>query len=158
MGDAGRQRARQVYDWKPIIGQYESLWASLNQLRQSQGHSVKPLDHPWPARLDPFYAFASYPTHTLTPQTLLGLVDDDLSSALERVGLYTALAMVNFAREVQPNPSEAQAVLQALEMGPRAAGELVMGLPGDRQAHVFRSLAWLLKLGILKRSVQSLVP
>lgn len=151
MGAAGRQRACQVYDWKPIIGQYESLWASLSQLRQTLGHTVKPLAHPWPARLDPFYAFASYPTEVLGAQTRVALVDADLSAALARVQHYSALAMVNFASLVHPSQSEVQALLQALQAGPKAAVDLLAGVPQPRQAQVFRSLAWLLKLGVLKR-------
>lgn len=38
------------------------------------GCDLQPLAHPWPARMDPFHAFASYPTALLTAQTVLGLV------------------------------------------------------------------------------------
>lgn len=72
MGQAGRQRAREVYDWAVIIPQYEALWAQLGELRKAQAPALKPLPHPWPARMDPFHAFAGYPTALLTPQTVLG--------------------------------------------------------------------------------------
>jgi glycosyltransferase involved in cell wall biosynthesis len=72
MGTEGRQRAQKVYDWKVIIAQYEALWAEQQSVRLAalQGASKvagKPA-HPWPARMDPFNAFASYPTHTLKTQ------------------------------------------------------------------------------------------
>ena len=41
-------------------------------------------------------------------------------------------------------------MLDAAAAGPRAAAELVSAFPPERQAFVFRSLAWLAKLGILK--------
>ena len=41
--------------------------------------------------------FASYPAQTLTPQTLLGLVDADVSIASQRVARFCKLAMVGFA-------------------------------------------------------------
>jgi glycosyltransferase involved in cell wall biosynthesis len=152
MGEAGRQRAREVYDWAAIIPQYESLWTQLADLRRQGGAALQPQAHPWPARMDPFHAFAAYPTHTLTPQTVLALVDADAATAAQRVAGYRALAMVDFARVVLPTPAEVDAVLAAAAAGPRPAGELVAGLPEARQAAVFRTLAWLLKLGVLRLS------
>ena len=149
MGEAGRQRAREVYDWAVIIPQYEALWAQLGEMRQAQAPSLKPLPQPWPARMDPFHAFASYPTALLTPQTVLGLVDADAQIAARRVADYRQLAMVSFAKLVLPTDAEMQAVLQATAT-PRPALELVQAIPAERQAFVFRTLVWLVKLGILK--------
>jgi len=150
MGEAGRQRAREVYDWAVIIPQYESLWAQLAELRQDQAPALKPPPQPWPARMDPFHAFASYPTKTMTPQTALALVDADISSAFARVGAYQQLAMVNFSKVVLPSEAEVQLVLNAASSGAKTALELIQAIPPDRQTFVFRSLVWLVKLGILK--------
>jgi starch synthase len=150
MGEAGRQRAREVYDWATIIPQYEALWRQLTEIRKAQAPSLKPLPHPWPARMDPFYAFACYPTQTLTPQTVLGLVDADVHAAIERTTAYSNLAMVNFAKVVLPTDTELQAVLNMATGGAKPAVELIAAIPGDRQAFVFRTLAWLVKLGVLK--------
>lgn len=149
MGQAGRQRAREVYDWAAIIPRYEALWAGLAQVRQGQAEAIKPLPHPWPARMDPFHAFAAYPSHLLTPQTLLALVDADADAALARVRACRRLAMVDFARAVLPGDEDVQAVLAAAT-GPREAQALVQGIEAARRPFVFRSLAWLLKLGVLK--------
>jgi len=150
MGDAGRQRARAVYDWAAIIPQYEALWAQLSEIRTAQAKDLKPPHHPWPARMDPFHAFAAYPTQTLKPQTVLGLVDGDADRALERTLAYRQLAMVDFAKVVLPTEAEIRAVLQAAAAGPKAALELVAQIPAERQAFIFRSLVWLVKLGVLK--------
>ncbi len=155
MGEAGRARARTVYDWATIIPQYEALWAQLTEIRKTQiqapqAPDLKPLAHPWPARMDPFHAFASYPTQTLTPQTLLALVDADASTALARVAQYQTLAMVNFAKLVLPTEAEVQTLLAGVAAGPQAAGALVAVIAPERQAFVFRTLVWLVKLGILK--------
>lgn len=152
MGQAGRARAREVYDWAVVIGQYETLWAQLNTLRAEHGPKAKALAHPWPARMDPFHAFASYPTYTLKADTLLALVDEQATQAMVRVQAYKALSMVNFAKLVLPSDDEILAVLQAAQAGPKAADALVAHLPAERQAHVFRSLAWLVKLHVLKIS------
>jgi glycosyltransferase involved in cell wall biosynthesis len=49
MGEAGRARAQQVYDWKTVIAQYESLWAAQTELRLAGAKDLQPLPHPWPA-------------------------------------------------------------------------------------------------------------
>ncbi len=149
MGEVGRARAQMLYDWKPIIGQYEALWAKQTELRTAQAKDLKPLTHPWPARMDPFHAFASYPTQSLTPQTVLGLVDADLNTAVARALAYRQLAMVDFARNILPTEAEVRAVLAAAQSLAAASG-LLQGIAPERQPFVFRALAWLVKLGVLK--------
>jgi glycosyltransferase involved in cell wall biosynthesis len=154
MGEAGRARAQVVFDWKTVIAQYEALWAKQTELRlaakaDAQSNGVKPLAHPWPARMDPFHAFASYPTQALTPQTILALVDADADTAITRALAYRQLAMVDFAKVILPTEDEIASVLQALSH-PQTAQALLAGIAQERQAFMFRSLAWLLKLGVLK--------
>lgn len=152
MGKAGQQRAREVYDWGVIIPQYEALWAYQTDLRLAQGQDLSPLPHPWPARLDPFYAFGSYPTLTLTQSTVLALADTDLALSQERIRAYLQLAMVNFAKAVLPTESEIDVVLAtaAKAVAGCDASQLIAGIPVERQAFVFRSLTWFVKLGILR--------
>ncbi len=150
MGDAGRARARSVYDWKVVIGRYETLWAQLSEIRAARATGGARPAHPWPARMDPFRAFADYPTHTLTPQTVLALADTDVDSARRRIHGYRALAMVEFAGFVLPTEAEVEQMLDGLSVGPRSAGELIAGVPAARRPFVFRSLAWLAKLGAVK--------
>jgi hypothetical protein len=100
--------------------------------------------------MDPFYAFARYPTRALTAQTVLQLVDADLAAALRRLAQYRKLAMVDFAKIVLPGEVEVHAVLAAVAAGPRPATELIEAIPSERQAVVLRALAWLVKLGILQ--------
>jgi hypothetical protein len=105
---------------------------------------------PGPARMDPFHAFASYPTQLLTEQTVLGLVDGDADTAVKRILAYRQLAMIDFAKVILPTEAEIRAVLQAAATGPKTAVALIATIPTERQAFVFRSLAWLAKLGVLK--------
>jgi starch synthase len=147
MGAAGRQRAREVYDWRHIIPQYEALWAQLSEIRLAQGQNLPALAHPWPARLDPFHAFASYPTHTLTPETMLVRVDKDIEVALKKVAAMRALAMVDFAKLVLPTEEEVRLVLLAPEA---TATQRVAAISEERRPYVLRALAWLMKLGVLR--------
>jgi glycosyltransferase involved in cell wall biosynthesis len=150
MGVAGRQRATEVYDWAAIIPQYEALWTQLTEIRQAQAKNLKPLAHPWPARMDPFQAFAHYPTKTIALDTVLRLADINAQAALSRVVAYKELSMVSFPKAVLPTDTEVKRVLDAAEAGPRTAARLIQVIPAERQAFVFRSLVWLVKLGILQ--------
>jgi len=154
MGAEGRKRAQQVYDWKVIIGQYEALWAEQQRVRLAalQNTEAVPtrLAHPWPARMDPFYAFATYPTQALKPNTVLCLTDSSLETATARLQTYQAMAMVSFAKWVLPSAEEIAAVLKQASAGPQAAMALLQNIDEARKPFVYRTLVWLLKLGILK--------
>ncbi|MBI37602.1 MAG: glycosyl transferase-like protein [Alphaproteobacteria bacterium] len=150
MGAEGRKRALDVYEWKVIIPQYETLWESLEELRKEKSGEVKSLSYPWPSRMDPFYGFDQYPTSALAMETLFVLVDTNSQEALDRLKGYLKLAMVNYAPLVVPDIDELAGVLGILESGPMSAAELVKHFPDIRQAYIFRSLLWLLKLNILK--------
>ena len=150
MGQAGQARAQQVYDWASIIPQYEALWARLTEIRHATSKNLKPAPHPWPARMDPFHAFASYPTQSLTPQTRLALVDGDTDTAMQRTRAFRKLAMIDFATAVLPSDAEVEQVLALAAAGPLTALDLVKHMPANRRPFVLRSLIWLAKLGVLR--------
>ena len=152
MGEAGKQRAQQLYDWRVIIAQYEALWQEQTRLRlaaQSSNQSALP-PHAWPARMDPFFAFEFYPTQTLKPASMLALADLSAQEAMQRVNQYKSLAMVNFAKLVLPSDEEVAQLLSTAAKGPCSAQELLHSIEPSRQAFVMRSLVWLLKLGVLR--------
>lgn len=156
MGEAGRKRAVEVYDWRVIVGRYEALWQELAEIRsravtRSEQSPAGVLERLWPARLDPFYAFASYPTESLTPTSVLALVDANVQDAITRTFAYKNLGAVGFANAVLPNKAEITQLIRLFESGPKAIVDAVATLPEQRHVVWIRSLAWLLKLGILKK-------
>jgi glycosyltransferase involved in cell wall biosynthesis len=151
MGSSGQERARAIYDWKEIIRQYETLWGNLKDIRLAKPNVVNELRHPWPARMDPFYAFASYPTETLMADTVLRLNEESYKSNVVSQLIYQNLAMVKFAKMLFPTEVELKSILQKVEnkhSGEKAI-ELVSEIPETRKPYVFRSLAWLVKIGVL---------
>lgn len=150
MGEAGRRRVRETFDWSVIIPRYEALWEQLAELRGAQTKDSKPPTRPWPARMDPFDGFAGYATRTLTPKTVLAPADADAAAAPARVKAFRQLAMVNFAAAVLPTDDEVASVLGAAAGGPKAAEELVKDIAAERRPFVLRALAWLVKLGVLR--------
>lgn len=160
MGAEGRTRAQQVYDWSVIIAQYEGLWAEQGRIRIAAQEASKPDDtasldnvssFAWPARLDPFFAFETYSTHTLNQDTMLSLVHKDAQQAIEAAKAYRKLNMVNFAKQVLPIQEELTQILVKANVGSLSARALLEDVPVDRKPSVFRSLGWMLKLGLLKR-------
>lgn len=71
--------------------------------------------------MDPFHAFTSYPTRTLTEKTVLAWVDAVEDTALKRTRADQRLAMIDFAKVIQPSEVEIGAELQAAAAGPSCA-------------------------------------
>jgi len=164
MGEAGRLRATQDYDWHTIIPRYEELWNEQTGIRlaakKARGDGVnvsdKLLAHSvWPARLDPTIGFANYPTQHLTLTTQLRLAEHSADDALAKLAQYKELAMVSYANFVFPRDDEIKLVFEVAELGlPEScsAEELLVGINTKRKPYVLRGLAWLCKLGLLQFS------
>lgn len=150
LGAAGRQRARDVYDWSAIIPRYEQLWARQRQMRAELGGRFRPLAQPWPARMDPFTGFAGYPTRTLTADTRIELVDADADSAIRRVGEFRALRMIDFASQVIPDEGTVEGILRGLATGAATLADLSLGLGDGASHHLPRQVVWLAKLGVVR--------
>jgi len=164
MGEAGRLRAMQDYDWRTIIPRYEELWDEQTKIRlaakkareEGAQKSGKPLaPSVWPARLDPTIGFANYPTQHLTLSTELTLTETSAAKALEKLAEYKELAMVNYAHYVFPSDEEIKSVFEAAEAclpNASTAEALLVGIEEKRRPYVLRGLAWLCKLGLLQFS------
>jgi starch synthase len=156
MGEEGRKRATQEFDWKIIIPRYENLWAELNQLRNvefDKTNSVINKPASWPARMDPFESFASYPSFNATEKTRFKLADENQHIALDRYKSFLNLAMVNYAKYLIPTQDEISKILSYLTSGSKSMAEVAALFSNDRQAWIARSLIWLLKIGVLKLDV-----
>jgi glycosyltransferase involved in cell wall biosynthesis len=157
MGQAGRKRAAEVYDWKVVIAQYESLWTQQHELRLQAQLDIESkkqtIGNVWPARVDPFFSFESYPSNVILESTLLCLVDDSKELAIQRAKQYINLAMISYAKLVLPDLKEIELVLNQTpgnKKAPKPAQDWVKEIPADRKALVLRGLSWLIKMGILK--------
>jgi starch synthase len=164
MGEAGRLRATQHYDWRMIIPRYEELWDEQTRIRlaakkareEGAKKSGKPLTPSvWPARLDPTIGFANYPTQHLTLTTELVLTESSAEAALTKLAQYKELAMVNYANLVFPTDEEIESVFKQAEAGLPSgctAEVLLADIVSQRKPYVLRGLAWLCKLGLLQFS------
>jgi hypothetical protein len=150
IGEAGRQRAEALYDWRSVIASYQALWAELAERRRSDANLAdRPTPAANPARPDPFAAFASYPTATVRDDHVVRLAPGaDAAMLAER----RALAMVAFAAAILPPEHDIQAMLDLLAKGPRRVDELLATLPPERRGGMARGLVWLGKLDVIRLS------
>ena len=100
------------------------------------------------ALIDPYKLFANYPTKILAPQTeiALGPVAENGSSWFA----ISNLRMVTFTKPLIASDEEINQLIDQLKIGPKTANSLLTHYTPERQAIVFRTIAFLIKLGILK--------
>jgi hypothetical protein len=150
MGESGRARARDVYDWKHIIKAYEELWRELAQKRRTA--PAKPLiPAEWPAAHpafpNPWAMFASFPTGFLGPE-------DRLRVTMERPQIEALLAheMNYFVPDVlMPKPLLLNLVDIFRNAGVTSIGDIAGSFPPQERGRVWRCAGLLLKLGICER-------
>jgi glycosyltransferase involved in cell wall biosynthesis len=145
MGEAGRERARTVFDWRAIVPRYQALWAELAAIRTSGATVTPTADNPW--RPDPFRMFASYPTEALRPDMLFAAAPGVSSDAA--VALLSTPA-ANFIRYVLPQPGEIILILALLQAeGPLTSAALTEAMPPARRSTLERGVLWLVKHGFV---------
>lgn len=149
MGEAGRQRARALYDWPVVYRQYQELWLDLRERRRSAASEADL--HRWidaaprrsAASLDPFDAFGHYPSFTIGPGARLSAVADtsgkDLAGALDH-RFFDGLAVPRHTVE---------GMLARLHTAELTVAELSLTL-GIHVAVAARSAGLLVKLGLAR--------
>ena len=144
MGAAAQARAREVFDWRVVIPQYQALWAELARRRLAAPAQV-PLENPY--RLDPFRMFQPYPSGAISSISMVTL---DRAFADGEVALLMARPGVRHAAARLPTDVEAEMIVARLATGPKSVGALLAEVPAERRAFVERGIAWLAKFGIVR--------
>jgi glycosyltransferase involved in cell wall biosynthesis len=155
MSAAARAQAVERFDWAAVMRQYALLWAELAKLRGSgRGERAVPLrgEDPMPRRPDPSAIFAGFPTHRLAPETRLRLAPGlpDAEAALARILELAAITGVAARRELLPGAEAFRMALGAVDSRPATAAALVADLPPAQAARMYRALAWLVKVDVLR--------
>jgi glycosyltransferase involved in cell wall biosynthesis len=73
MGQAGQERARNVYDWKVVFPQYQALWSEQDAMRNHALREKKQVTEPIenPRFMNPLKLFSHYPSHFMSGNTYL---------------------------------------------------------------------------------------
>lgn len=148
MGEAGRIHARQHYDWKAVIPQYQSLWTDLAARRASAKIEDRPTFYkPYhPERPDPFHIFRHYSSAPLAGDTifeLLGLPED--------IKRFRQAGFTAFADPILPSVEVQEDLLRTLQKnGPLKASDWARSFAPPQRNALFRSLLWLVKMGLIQ--------
>ncbi|QGX98703.1 glycosyltransferase [Roseovarius faecimaris] len=151
MGEAGKRRARTLYDWAAIIPQMQDLWAEQNAMREAADDDKTPRAVPMaPAPMD---LFSAYPTAQLTPGR--GRIHPQDSSVTLRE-IYAARRYGKLG-QVFEKEETLQMVHDALVAG-GAAGSSAATLAkqlGLNPVTVERACLWLIKYGLARYEAPS---
>ena len=150
MGESGRRRAREIFDWRVIINAYEHLWAELGEIRAM---SPAPPTGEHPLCADPCRVFRHYPTTQLSGHCVLALGDmAGDKQALERM---LELWMVNFGATRRAPRTILDGVMALLtQSGPMTVADILARFTSGKEQDALilaRSLVYMLKFDLLKR-------
>jgi glycosyltransferase involved in cell wall biosynthesis len=149
LGENGRRRAREEFDWQLVSRRYRELWSELDERRRADAVLAPALPPVVPDRLDPFALFASYPSAQLTPESIVELAPD---ASLAQLRQYRELGINRFAASSLPTLEEFGQIFGSIESRPMQVDELLDTLgPCDRPT-LLRGLAWLCKMDLLRIS------
>ncbi|NEQ21402.1 MAG: glycosyltransferase family 4 protein [Microcoleus sp. SIO2G3] len=152
LGENGRQRAHETYDWRVVIATYENLWQELAQLR-TQAIVTAPLTSgmpPYPLCDDACRLLTHYPTQVLSQEQVLGL-----GSMATPEGLQTLsnVWMINFGADKRSPTVTIEQVLAAIaQEGSLTVKEVLDRYAGSEprgRIYLYRTLVYLLKFDIL---------
>lgn len=147
LGQAGRQRVREVFDWPQVMRRYRELFDELAAIRQrSTSASRAPKLNPISG--DPFRDFAGFATKVLSPETRFALREG--VSPGDEVALALTVRLDGFADAWRAPPDALRGLVEGLAETPwRALGDIVSEVPPSERAGVTYGLVWLCKMGVL---------
>jgi len=149
MGQSGRQRVIDLFDWKHVIRQYQDLFQELAEIRAvAQTIAPRhPLQPAYPLRADPFLVFGSYPTAFLESNTPL------YPGAGANVDLLKKLSehpLNHFSRQWRGDTGLLNKLLQEVSDTPGITVQALGGRLTDYgKLTVLRGVAWMLKMGLI---------
>lgn len=154
LGENGRSRAREIYDWSVVIAAYENLWQELAEVRTKAKPTVPlaPGKAPNPLCDDPFRLLAHYPTQSLSQDMVLGL---GAMGTPDKLQVLRSTWMTNLGADKRSPTPMIDAVIEAIaQEGSLKVGEILRRFAGSELAAVVylsRTLVYLLKFDVLRR-------
>ena len=151
LGANAKKRAVEMYDWKKIIPQYENLWEELGEerakfLTQTKSKSA------WPERPDPFFSFGHYSTGKLKMGDKLVLSYQSVEKTVQMLKVIKNLKISSHLLSILPTDDEFLKIFRAIQNGDLRGQDLLIHFEELRRPFIFRSLLWLLKVGLVKLS------
>jgi alpha-maltose-1-phosphate synthase len=148
MAQKARTRVRATYDWKNIIPAYENLWKELEAQRGPLGVKAKKSRYAsaMPVLPDPYTMYAAYPTAALSKNDKMSL-----AASAEQMKILFAHDLNAYAHDVLLPPLDISALLGWIgENKETSIAEAFARFPELDKPSLWRTIAWLQKLGIVK--------
>jgi glycosyltransferase involved in cell wall biosynthesis len=147
MGEAGRKRAREVFDWPVIIRAYQALWADLAERRAKAPEIVPPVQGKptRPLAMDPLALFREFPTRFLVLQVKITLtpgVDAALAQGMTKLPIATPL------RAFMLDDAGLARIVERLQQGAATVQELLDLFPQTQRQPCWYLIGWLCKTGL----------
>ena len=149
MGQAGRRRARETFDWRHVITAYQELWRELDESRRRARAAASGERKTFvPARPDPFTMFAAYPSAMVGELTELQPVRDAGNAELDK---RLQQSMNNFAlNHILPREDLETILAIVTDTGGVRIKGLMLKLGARDRDVLDRSVAWLAKMNLIR--------
>jgi len=151
MGEEGRRRALSLYDWQQVIPQYQALWQELAAGRDFNTGNVP--DKPGPAILqslylpDPFSLFSGFPTRPLTGDNRVQAASGDPRRLLIN---YRKMEINMLGKDILVPELVCNSLVDTIiSKGPLPVSTLLVDYPPAQHPAILRTMAWLVKFGLL---------
>jgi hypothetical protein len=151
MGEAGRNRAQTVFDWKLIYQRYEDLWEELAGIRRfaakesNRESLIQRAPRFAPSRMDPFRLFRHYSSSSIKPMTTVSVCPSARSLDFARFVEHPIFA---WAQKALPPVKLANYLLRTIE--PEESIASICHRTGIRVAVLTRTLSVLAKMGLVR--------
>ena len=149
MGRNGLKRVSDQFDWSQIIIKYETLWDDLKSSRIN----TKNYNYKWSARLDPFYAFSSYPTFQITDQSKVKLKENNIDFTIKKIEKAKELFIVNYSKYTIPDQKFMINLVKTISEKTLTIYSLNNTLKDVNLTYLIRSIAWMNKFDIIEIQV-----
>jgi glycosyltransferase involved in cell wall biosynthesis len=149
MGECGQADVYQRFHWPVILQAYQALWQELVTIRTTHIElaPVKENQSPNPLQEDPYRLFQHYPSHVLSPHTIISVADRT------KIRFINQLSMNQLARDILCASSEIETILNRIQaQGSLDIATLQASLPTMQSSTLYRTLGWFLKFGLIAPS------
>jgi len=150
MGAAGRERARNTFDWSVVIREYQDLWRNLAERRRRETETAPPApgSPAYPLRADPFRLFAGYPTASIEPDLTVVLAPNRSAADFPTIG---AVELGAYARFLFAADDDCVKLLEHLDKHGKSTIHRLLELFAQQdRGKILRTIAWLAKLDLVR--------
>jgi alpha-maltose-1-phosphate synthase len=158
MSEAGKNKAKQSFDWSVILPQYQQLWQELSELRKTAQESAprEPGQPAHPLRNDPNIIFASYPTGTLAPDTVVAANE---FTTVQRFNTVASIPMSNYAKPFLYSKEDTLKLIDKLSQESHTTMQSLCSEVDVRQGRALLfTLLWLSKMGMVELTAAGNLP